>query len=162
MWPAMELPLNGKRKRDMKYHVIRSFTLLSLLLILTAGTVCAQSTRNRIDIPFNVTVRQQSLPAGTYTVEPIKRDSRNVWMLQNKAGNVSILFTTIPVWNGKTQDDTRLVFNKYEGRNFLAQIWSAGESSGRELLRSKWERQVAKNGVQREQIAVVSQSRLNK
>jgi hypothetical protein len=143
----------------MRYHVIRSFTLLSLLLVLTAATVCAQSTRNRIEIPFNFTIGQQSLPAGTYTVEPIRRDSRNVWMLQNKAGNVSVLFTTIPVWNGKTQGNTRLVFNKYEGRNFLAQIWSAGESSGRELLRSKWERQVAKNGVEREQVVVVSESR---
>ncbi|HEV7398342.1 MAG TPA: hypothetical protein VGN86_17655 [Pyrinomonadaceae bacterium] len=146
----------------MRHHAIRNFTLLSLLLIVTAGTVSAQSTRNRIDIPFNFTVGQHSLPAGTYTVEPLKRDSRNVWMLQNKAGNVNILFITIPVWNGKTQGDTRLVFNKYEGRNFLAQIWSAGESSGRELLRTKWERQVAKNGVQPEQVAVISESRLKR
>src|SRR6266550_2312662 len=124
----------------MKKQAFGIFTVLSLMLMLTAASVHAQSKRSSITIPFSFTVGQETLPAGEYTIEPNRKDSDNVWLIQSKSGNDSVLFTTNSVWTNKSQEQTRLVFNKYEGRHFLSQIWNAGDNSGRELRIPRAER----------------------
>ena len=138
----------------MKKQAFGIFTMLSLLLMLTAASVHAQSSRSSITIPFSFTVGQETLPAGEYTLEPNRKDSDNVWLIQSKTGNDSVLFTTSSVWTTKTQEKGRLVFNKYNGRYFLSQIWNSGDNSGRELRITRSERELAKNGVQREKVVV--------
>jgi hypothetical protein len=155
MWAAMELPLDLEEGReDMKKQAFGIFAMLSLLLVLTAASVNAQSTRRSINIPFSFTVGQKTLPAGEYTVEPIRRESHSVWLVQTKSGHSSVLFTTIPVWASEPQEKTKLVFNKYDGQYFLSQIWTSGDNSGRELRMSRLEGELAKNGIQRETVVV--------
>lgn len=139
----------------MKKQAFGISMMLSLLLAVTAASVQAQSTRSTINIPFSFTVGQKTLPAGEYTVEPIRRDSHNVWLVENKSAHASVLFTTIPVWTSKTQESTKLVFNRYDDQYFLSQIWTAGDNSGRELQVPRWERQLAKSGVQPEKVVVI-------
>jgi hypothetical protein len=128
--------------------------MLSLLVTLTAVSVHAQSKRTTINIPFNFTVGQTTLPAGEYTIEPNRKDSPDVWLIQSTSGQDSVLFTTGTAWAGETQKQTKLVFNNYEGQYFLAKIWNAGDNSGRVLRKPRVERQLAKNGVQREVVVV--------
>jgi hypothetical protein len=138
----------------MKRQVFRFLTMLSLLLMLSAMSVNAQSTRVTMNIPFDFSVGQRTLPAGIYTIEPSRRDSRNIWLLQNKAGTDSVLFATNSVWTNRNQEQNRLVFRKYSQRHVLSQIWSAGESSGRELSRPKWVYELTKNGVRPEYVVL--------
>jgi hypothetical protein len=75
--------------------------------------------------------------------------------VQTKSGqSTTVLFATIPVWANKTQQETTLTFNKYDDQYFLSQIWSAGEKSGRELLKPRVERQLAKAGIRQEKIVL--------
>ncbi len=139
----------------MNKQAIRTFTMLSLVLMVTAVSVCAQSERSGVlNIQFNFIVGGKTLPAGEYTVEPNKKDSRNVWLVQSKEGNASALFTTLPVRANQTQEETKLVFHKYGDQYFLSQIWTPGGNTGRELLMPRIERELAKNGIEREKVVV--------
>jgi len=141
----------------MKKQTLRKFTLLSFLLMLTAVTVSAQSERIRvINIPFSFIVGEKTLPAGEYTVEPNRKDSDNVWLVQSKEGHASALFSTNTVRASETQEEARLVFHRYGGQYFLSQIWTQGETAGRELLIQRLERQLAKDSIERQMMVLAS------
>jgi hypothetical protein len=147
MKAAMELPLNSKegREGDMKKQTLKTFTMWSLLLMLTAVSVAAQSERSKITIPFSFIVGEKTLPAGEYTVEPNRRNSDRYWLVQNRDSRTSCLFTTMSVRANQTQEETKLVFHRYGDQYFLSQIWTPGANSGRELLMPGLERKLAKN-----------------
>ena len=141
----------------MKKQTLRKFTLLSFLLMLAAVTVSAQSERIRvINNPFSFIVGEKTLPAGEYTVEPNRKDSDNVWLLQSKEGHASALFATNTVRASETQEEARLVFHRYGGQYFLSQIWTQGETAGRELLIQRLERQLAKDSIERQMMVLAS------
>jgi hypothetical protein len=143
-----------ERSEDMEKQAFRILALFSLLLILTTASVYAQSERRSINIPFSFTAGEKTLPAGEYTVEPNRKDSQTVWLIQSKSGHGSVLFTTGSVWTTETPEKTRLVFNNYDGQYFLSQIWTSGDNSGRELQIPRLERKLAKNGIQQEKVVV--------
>jgi hypothetical protein len=143
----------------MKRQAIRSLTMSGLLLVVTAISVHAQSERNKVtNIPFNFIVGQKTLPAGEYTVEPNRRDSHNVWLVQSRDGHVSALFTTMSVRTSEAQDKAKLVFHKYGDQYFLSQIWRTGDNGGRELRMPRLERELAKNTIERETIVLANGS----
>jgi ABC-type uncharacterized transport system permease subunit len=147
----------------MKKQALRTFTMLSLVLMLTAVSVYAQSERSGVlNIKFNFIVGGKTLPAGEYIVEPNRTDSHNVWLVQSKEGNASALFTTMPVRANQTQEETRLVFHKYGDQYFLSQIWTPGGNTGRELLMPRVERELAKSGLEREKVVVTRGEHLDK
>jgi hypothetical protein len=143
-----------KKEENMKKQAFRILAVLSLLLTMSAAIVNAQSKRSTINIPFSFTVGHKTLPAGQYTVEPNRKDSNSFWVIQSLRGHDSVLFTTSSVWTSKTQENTRLVFNNYDGQYFLSQIWNTGDNSGRELHMPQLERQLAKSRIQRERVIV--------
>src|SRR4029434_4962771 len=147
MMAAMELHANSIEGRTaMKKQALKNVTMLSLLLLMTSVSVAAQSERSRItNIPFSFVVGEKTLPAGEYIVEPNRRDSHNVWLVQSRDGHVSALFYTMPVRARDTQEKTKFVFHKYGDQYFLSQIWKAGDNSGRELRMPGLERELAKN-----------------
>jgi len=138
----------------MKKQAFRILAVFSLLLTMSAAIVNAQSNRSTINIPFSFSVGHKTLPAGEYTVEPNRRDSNSFWLIQSVKGSDSVLFTTNSVWTSVNQENTRLVFNNYDGQYFLSQIWNAGDNTGRELHRPRLERQLAKSRIQREKVIV--------
>jgi hypothetical protein len=141
----------------MKKQALRTFTMLSLVLMLTAVSVCAQSERSGVlNIPFNFIVGGKTLPAGEYTVEPNRRDYDKVWLVQSRDGRTSALFTTMPVRASETQEKTKFVFHKYDDQYFLSQIWTPGGNSGRELLVPRLERELAKNTAARRTVVVAA------
>ena len=140
----------------MRKQAFGMFTMLSLLLVLTAASVSAQTRRSTVNIPFSFTVGEKTLPAGEYTIEPQRKDSDNVWLIQTRGGHSSVFFTTASVWTNKTQEETRLVFNNYDGQYFLSQIWATGSNNGRELNVTRPERTLAKNGVTRERVVLAA------
>jgi len=127
--------------------------MFSLLLVVTAASVHAQSNRSSVTIPFSFNVGDKTLPAGEYTIEPNKSDSQTVWLLLDNSGHDNVLFTTTSVWARETNEATKLVFNNYDGQYFLSQIWPAGYNSGREVSRPRSEVTLAKS-IHREKVVV--------
>lgn len=88
------------------------------------------------------------------TVQPNRSNSDNVWLVESTTGHDSVVFTTGSAWTRETQENTKLVFNNYDGQYFLSQIWSAGDNTGRELRMPRVERQLAKSRIHREKVIV--------
>jgi len=134
--------------------------MLSLLLILTVGTLSAQSEQiGVINIPFNFIIGQKILPAGEYTIRPSRIDSKTVWLVQGNDTQAGAFFLTIPVLARETQEKTRLVFHKYGDQYFLSQIWMLGDNSGRELSMPRLERELAKNTPERSKVSLTASRR---
>jgi hypothetical protein len=127
--------------------------MLSLLLVVTAASVQAQSNRSKITIPFSFNVGEKTLPAGEYTIEPNRRDSQTVWLLLGNNGSANVAFATTSLWAREMTEETKLVFNNYDGQYFLSQVWPAGYNSGRELSKPRSEVMLAKN-VRQERVVV--------
>lgn len=143
----------------MKMQALKNLTMVSLVLMLTAVSVCAQSERSMVtNIPFSFVVGQKTLPAGEYTFAPNREDSHDVWLVQGRDGRTKALFITMPVRASETQEKSKLIFHKYGDQYFLSQIWTPGSNSGRELRMPRLERELAKNAIERQTIVLADGS----
>lgn len=132
----------------------------SLRMALALAALCvplfAQGTLEG-NIPFAFELSGTVLPAGEYEVRlapPV--------MLQNKAdpGWTSFVLTYSlyqPTWD-RNKEATKLVFNKYGDRYFLAEIWSMARSHG--IPKSRQERELVTSrlvtGVRPERVVIAA------
>jgi len=125
-------------------NLLRSVVLAGLVMVVGGVGVRAQQADRVVKFaaPFAFEVENNKLPAGEYTVLV-----QGGWLqIQGKGGNGAAHALTIPVVSRgeKTVSKSHVVFHNYQGRYFLAQIWSSGQEKGRELLETREEQQLAK------------------
>ena len=126
-------------------HIRRAIALSGLLLILTFSAAFGQSNRQTIiHIPFNFTVGETSFTAGKYVIQQNRKDSDVVWMIRRTDNVGKALILTRPVRANDTVEETRLVFHKYDDLYFLAEFWTPGSNSGREIQISNREKSLEK------------------
>ena len=145
----------------MKRHLTITIAMMMFLAVVTitaeAQTLGSQKMRARIPFAFNV--GQTELPAGEYTVTVLNPNSdRKVLQIRSDDGKLSALIQTSEL-NTNTQEQTKLVFNRYNNRYFFAQARMAGESTTLAAVRTSFERNeeqaVARKG-NKEAIAIVA------
>jgi len=141
----------------MSKQTLRNFTMLGLLLVITAASVQSQHHRKTFtNIPFDFIVGDKILPAGEYRLQPNRSDSHTVWLVQSKNCRLSVFFLTRPAQSGEAQETAKLVFHRYGDQYFLSQIWQIGDKSGRELQQPHRERELAQSGAARSTIVLRS------
>jgi hypothetical protein len=125
--------------------------------LLTAASLMAPAgafaqTRQQATIPFDFTVGQRLLPAGTYV---IKHLGSGMILVQGWKGKELVgAITLITQGNNVRKDADKLVFHKYGDQYFLSEIrGELGETSSK-VGTSKLEQRL-----QREQAAVHNQNR---
>jgi hypothetical protein len=124
----------------MKKQVLKIFSMLSLFVPLAAGSVYAQSDlRLKVNIPFEFSVGNEALPAGEYTVRHM---FRGVLVIQNADGSATKIFSTNGASASKTPYESSLVFHRYGDEYFLSKIWTSGNDTGREIFKSRAEREI--------------------
>ena len=103
----------------------------------------------RVTIPFDFIVRGKTLPAGKYEIKRIG-DEPDGLMIYNIANHKHALFESEPVETARTPKRGEVVFHEYGDTYFLAEIWTGGEQTGRELMPSRdekrFERDLADKG----------------
>ena len=132
-----------------------ALSILFLLLAVSSVSVFAQSDRQTVvNIPFDFIIGDKSMSAGKYIIQRNKRDSDTVWTITSKdTGATRKVFLTIPMSSNETQQDTKLVFHRYENYYFLTAFWTAGGNTGRRLQPSDRENNLGdKLLAQREEI----------
>ena len=131
----------------------RAIALSGLLLLLTFSSALGQSGRQTtiIHIPFNFTVGEKTLPAGKYVIEQNRKDSDVVWVIRHKDDVGNALVLTRPVRANDTVEETKLVFHKYDDLYFLAEFWTPGSNTGREIQISNREKALEKALAERRQ-----------
>src|ERR1700759_1283038 len=97
---------------------INAIALLAIANVAMAGTSFAQSTGVRANVPFDFTVGNKLLPAGTYT---IKEQSDHVIVIKNHDKPIS----AISLVNGagdRSPNGGKLKFHRYGSQYFLSEI----------------------------------------
>src|SRR5437868_12442133 len=118
------------------------FAMLSgLFLTLLAISALARTPEEiTVNIPFDFTVGQTTLPAGTYTIDRTSANTTEVFSICDADGQVKAVFNTHTVEAEALSAMTRLEFRQYGDRYFLGQIWSS-RNNGHELPQSGLERE---------------------
>jgi hypothetical protein len=137
----------------MKNAVARGFAKLGLLAVITMiaanAAVKAQSLDYKLtaNIPFDFSVADKKLPAGKYWISRAQQSNGDlIVQIRSAEGHESISRLTFAVTTLKPMDKGSLVFHRYGDEYFLSEIWPAGGLTGRELPKSRSERELVQNG----------------
>jgi hypothetical protein len=121
----------------MKTHVLRT----SIMALLLAAAGHAQSSlRLSANIPFNFVAGGANLNPGHYTVDQI---SSGLIAVKSATGKGSAFLYTATVQCGGAQSASRLVFHRYGNTWLLSQVWTRGDTCGREIPVTKRDRELA-------------------
>jgi hypothetical protein len=119
------------------YQLLTAFTLVAWLMVPATQ---AQSIMLKANIPFDFVVGEKRLPSGEYHVKSL---NPVLTQIQSKDGHSTAIVLTTGMQAAKISDAGKLVFNRYSDQYFLSKIWAPSSDSGRELPKSRLEREVA-------------------
>jgi hypothetical protein len=115
------------------------FALLLLLVGPAIQSALAQAGGMNVNVPFDFVLAGRTFVAGQYIVIPAQDKVR----IQNSKGQTVAIVTTDALSGPVPQRNGRVVFNCYVEQCFLSEVWVTGHNSGRGLLRSKREIELA-------------------
>ena|ERR1700693_4846517 len=133
----------------MKTYLLRT----SLIAVVAAVAVHAQSSNFRVNIPFDFIVGSQTLPAGQYSVDQQSFTGAVILKCLDHKGAASAIGLPLPA--GGAQNEKKLVFHRYNNTYFLAQVWRAG-AYGRKLPTTNQEHELAAQRSNPDNITVVA------
>jgi hypothetical protein len=126
----------------MKKPIISLIAAVSFGVALLATTLAAPlSVKIRAEIPFDFMVGKKRLPKGEYLIESIN-ESGTLTIRHAKKGK-AVTFNTIrhkPTDSNKS----KLVFNRYGDKYFLARIFDPSTETILKLNKSSAEKRIAK------------------
>jgi hypothetical protein len=122
--------------------------------LLLAASACIAQTRGDVVavIPFPFVVAGHTLPAGRYIVSPLKENTLRI----HQSMGPGMLVSMNAVLRSESDNSSKLVFRRYEGTYFLSQVWITGNDRGREVPRSRAEREMAAKTMQKGNTVVVA------
>jgi hypothetical protein len=142
---------NEERGVFMKKQIIRTLTMVGLVnvlaMVVMVGAAHGQSLGDgmRINIPFDFSVGDNKLPAGEYSIGRALPSSGDTILLISNLDHPAAL---MPITNAAQTVEPKhvdtLVFNRYGDQYFLFQVWPGGATAGREIPKSRSEREVAR------------------
>jgi hypothetical protein len=141
-------------------NIQRAIALFGFCLVLTASSALGQSEpQTVVNIPFNFVVGDKTLPAGEYVIRRNKRDSDTTWVVEQKGNGANAVLMTRPAYAKDTQEENKLVFNRYTDVYFLSAIWTTGSKTGREVQMSNRERAMDKAIAVRQELILTDRGR---
>jgi len=125
--------------------IVRASLLCALLIVASAAQGQSLANRARFNVPFDFTFGEKKLPAGQYTVgRAIQNSDDHVVSIADQNGRSKALQLSNAVFTRRENSRAVLVFHRYGDQYFLAQVWQAQASVGREFGISKKERELNK------------------
>src|ERR1051325_423056 len=118
---------------------------LSLLAIVGARTARAQVVDGiKVDIPFEFTVRNTTLPAGSYTVKPFGELPESLMAIASAEGKILAVFSIQDAQMINPPKDSELIFHRVGDQYFLYEVFEQGEGIGAMLPKPRAERRLEK------------------
>ncbi len=124
----------------MKTQMIRN---VSLGLLAVASMFAQEPHTINVSVPFGFHVGDTMLPAGRYAVDT--QIAPHVVRVKSVDRSQSIVILTHGVGMNPRGTQRRLIFNRYGDQYFLSQVWTPAGYLGRELFKTKREKQEATN-----------------
>ncbi len=143
----------------MAKQILKGLTMLMLvvgLAVASAAVANGQGGNKLIaQVPFDFIVGDKTLASGQYHVQAVN-GAGDALSIRSRDAKDQVLCLTDGA-NPARKGEARLVFHRYGNKYFLAQVWTAGSSVGREMRKTRQER-----AIERELIALSPKSDLNK
>ena len=119
-------------------HILIALTLMTMPAVTRAyGQVPSAS---KFNVPFDFKIGDKNLPAGSYIVERGPLSNPYQLLIRRVGGGPVAMFDTIAAQARVEPTHSQLVFGRYENTYYLRKVWTAGLSTGRELLKTNKER----------------------
>ena len=118
--------------------------LFALTVLLLATAAQAQTTNVKASIPFGFVVGDHAYSAGEYTVKSVSQGSAAIRIDSADESEKGITLSNA-CSKAHPAVGTTLVFHRLGDNYFLYQIWTDGNSAGRQFRVSEKEVQLAKN-----------------
>jgi hypothetical protein len=118
---------------------ITAIALLAVANFAMAGTSFAQSNGVRANVPFDFTVGDKLLPAGTYT---IKKASDQLIVITNHDKPIAML-SLVNQDSHRSPNGGKLMFHKYGNQYFLSEILCEWANMNLQVPQSKMEKKTA-------------------
>ncbi|HVM94723.1 MAG TPA: hypothetical protein VMT67_18005 [Terriglobales bacterium] len=126
----------------MKKNLMSVVAGLVLALAVVAPMMAQrQAGPMKVTVPFSFAVENNHFKSGDYTIERIANGRLRI---RNEEGRVSMIFLAIPAQEAATPEKAHFVFNRYGNEYFLEKIWMPGQRGGWEVLKGKYELEIAK------------------
>ena len=129
--------------------------LFALTVLLLATAAQAQTTNVKASIPFDFVVGDHAYSAGEYTVKSLSQGSGAI-RIDNADESEKGMTLSNACQKGQPANGTTLVFQRMGDSYFLYQVWTEGNTTGRELRMSKAQVQLAKNYSEPELVIVAA------
>ncbi|HET7207939.1 MAG TPA: hypothetical protein VFI95_15290 [Terriglobales bacterium] len=114
---------------------------LGLFVGLAVPPAYGQVWGVRVRVPFKFVVANKTLPEGDYVLSSIHDE---VFVQDSKGKRVAMVMTNA-IGGRRTVGKTgEVIFECYNDLCFLSQVWTPGRNTGRELLKSRVETEIAK------------------
>jgi hypothetical protein len=128
-----------------------------LAMTLLPGIAYAQGgTTIKAEVPFNFTVGDKTIPAGTCLVR-VEGMTGGALSIRNPDAKAATYAIPLPTQSANPSERTVLVFHRYGDRYFLASIQRSGSSSGYKLQETRVEKELrAQNRVEHEEIRLAA------
>jgi hypothetical protein len=128
----------------MEKKILKGITMIMIIaaVALMAALVSAHAQSQRslnADVPFDFSVGGKSLNAGEYSVRAFTSSGDSV-VVRNRNSYEGAIRLTRSVQARIVPQKATLVFHRYGQRYFLSEIWTPGERTGKQLLRSSEEK----------------------
>jgi len=108
----------------MNARTLVTFSAASLFVVFAGARAQAQTPILKVEIPFAFTAGLKEMPAGTYDV---MRPDGTQSMIEVRGLNGGA-FALSPTREASTgNEETRLVFDRYDNKYFLRAVWFPGE-----------------------------------
>lgn len=121
------------------------YTFIGLIIVLTISSVTAihaqSATTGRARIPFDFSVRNQTISAGDYLIKR-QNDSGRAWSLRHSDNRQSVIFLATSVGSQITSGNGKMTFRRYGNKYFLASLEMSNYKIG--LRKSRAERSLEK------------------
>ena len=127
----------------MKQQIAKMIGVFGLLLM--AACANAQTLNVKAKVPFDFVVGGKALPAGDYSIQSIPTGNSHALVIRKENAGGGMVLLGNSAQSASPSLDTRLVFHRYGETYFLSQIWTAGNSSGREFQVTGREVEMASN-----------------
>lgn len=121
-----------------------------IVLFATAVGAFAQTSPGDmvVDVPFAFSAAGEKLPAGHYVVA----DHNDLIRIFN--ADTRGIYIPIHAATRSKPDGSKLIFHRYGSSYFLSSVWITGNTTGKELFRSRAEREVSRQQAEME-LAIV-------
>src|SRR5262245_27216276 len=129
-------------RRNMKKPIISLIAAVCFGVALFATTSAAPfSVKIRAEIPFDFMVGSKRLPKGDYLIESL--NDLGTFTIRHAEKGKAVTFNTV---RHKLTDSpkSKLIFNRYGDKYFLARIWDGSSETVLKLNKSKTEKRFAK------------------